>query len=631
MTGDLYSELLTRPEVAWLVDTNGELPPTSPLASFAGLGEVAGAESPAARGLAGELWGQAFTVLRDPRTRVRVTVPGATHSFVQYFLGGGPQVGGLVGCWLEGDGLRVSFPWSETDVVSLISQVVLSSPPETADIDAIVLSVDGLAALGAAVDAIHFQYLTAMAERKPEGQYRIDRPSLAEQNAIGSETTDARWLVPMLRLTGLLPPVTDDGIGGGVQELVEAGLLVAEQDHWRPGPELLTLSSWWRDPLPAISCETTQFDTGRVLRHEQRVIIRGRGPLCVAHRSGGSPAGRPITIGTVAPLEYFDEMTRALRRATMNEPEFVYVLEQTAVRDFAATTAIAGYLQPGQWYQVEGEAGAWASVKDPNGPLEGWAPAADLYRQVDLPDELAVIGAESAPLDAAWEATHVVPVGGLRSWNVPDGATEPIADLAAGVELQVTDRQADWAQVRAENGWEAWVDGRRLAPIGKALPRPQDRHAPVPTSTRTSETATGDVVARARANPVPLIAAVALLVSAFLPWFSDFVGSFDLPIAFLWSLEPDESWFSIGLLVLAVGVGALATILFERLGQYQRIVGGVASGIATLWLMQTFRVALDWEDGAVGTALADMFTEVLSFGPWVALAAGAVLLIKRPT
>ena len=501
MTEDLYSELLTRDEMVWLAA--GEVPPHSPLASFAGLADATEAQSPTARGLSGELWNQAFAVLRDPYTRVRVVVPGATHSFVQYFLGGGPEVDGLVGCWLEGDGMRVSFPWSETDVVSLVSQSVFASPPETAEIDPMVLSVEGLAALGAAVDAIRSQYFAAMADRKLEGDYQLDRTTLAEQNTAGSESTDARWLVPMLLLTGLIPPASDDGIGRGAAELVEAGLLVAGKDECRPGPELLTLSSWWRDPLPAVSCETTKFDTGRLIQHEQRVIIRGNGPLCVMHRTGGPAAAMPITIGTVAPLEYFEEMTRAIRRLTSTEPEFVHVVEPTVVRDLTATTAVAGYLQPGRWYQVNGEAGAWASVKDPNGPLEGWAPAGELYRWVSSPDEIAAIESEPEPSEAAWAATHVVPAGGMRSWAVPDGATDSIADLAAGVELQVTEWRTDWARVRAENGWEAWLDGRRLVAIATQVPDPQ---ASPPVGVPAAAAAGSPVdpaVAAARARPVP--------------------------------------------------------------------------------------------------------------------------------
>lgn len=628
MTEDLHSELLTQEEVVWLA--GGELSPHSPLVSFAGFADATEAQPPAQRGLSDERWSQAFALLRDPRTRVRVTIPGATYTLVQYFLAG-PEIDGLVGCWLEGDDLRVSFPWSETDVVSLVSQVVFSTPPETGEIEVLILSADGVAALGTAVDAIRLQYFAAMAERRSEGESRLDRVSLQEQNAQGSDTTDARWLVPMLHLTGLIPPVVDDAIGRGIAELVELGLLIAEQDHWRPGPALLTLATWWRDPLPAISCETTQFDTGRVLQHEQRVIIRGEGPLCVLHRTGGPSGGRAITIGAVAPLDYFEEMTRAILRATSSEPEFVYVLEPTAVRDLAATTTVAGYLQPGRWYQVEEQTGAWACVKDPTGPLEGWAPAAELYRSVDVPAEIAPVEPEAQPQEVVWAATHVVQAGGLRSWPVPDGDTDPIADLAAGVELQVTEWRSGWARVRAENGWEAWVDGRRLVPIGDAIAPPQDPSAPPPTDTRTFETTMSVTVARARANPVLLVAAVALLISAFLPWFGDLVGSFDLPIAFLWSLEPDESSVSIALLILVVGIAAVATVLSKRLSRYQRIVGGVAVGVAGVWIIQTFRALMEWRGGAPGTAVADMFTEVLSIGPWVALVAGIILLVKRPT
>ncbi len=64
--------------------------------------------------------------------------------------------------------------------------------------------------------------------------------------------------------------------------------------------------------------------------------------------------------------------------------------------------------------------------------------------------------------------THLVPPEGLPSWAAPDpsGAT---TQLSGGLELEVLQRLADWAQVRASNGWAGWVDGRRLVgrgPIG---------------------------------------------------------------------------------------------------------------------------------------------------------------------
>jgi len=627
MTEDLHSQLLSPNEVVWLAD--GEVSPSSPLTSFVGLAGRATAQSPAQRGLSGEPWDGVFAVLRRPRSRVRITVPGATESFVQYFLGSGDQNGGLVGCWLEGDGLRVSSPWTEEDVVSLVSQVVLPTPPETAEMDALVLGAEGLTALCASVDAIRSQFFAAMADRRTDVEYRIDRAALRSQAAAASESTDARWLMPMLRLTAFLAPVTDDAINRGLAELVEHGLLVGVQEDWRPGAALLTLATWWRDPLPAISCETTLFEDDRVSQHDHRVIIRGNGPLCMLHQTGAPTDGLPVTIGAVDPLDYFDEMTRALRRVTTKEPEFVYVIEPIAVRDLNATSAVAGYLQPGRWYEVEGEAGAWAHVTDPHGPLEGWAPVAELYRRVEVPDEVVAIDSEGPSRELAWQATHVVPTGGLRSWASPDGDTAPIADLAAGVELQVTERHSAWAGVRAENGWEAWVDGRRLVPISPVTAESPSRMTPPATGTPEADTSADETVSATRASRVSLVAAIALLVSAFLPWWGeDARGSFDTSLFHVWNDSYKTGALTIGLLMLVVAAAALATIFVTGAARHRRLVGGIAVAIAAVWLLMTF-VYLFIDEEAVGTAIADLFTTYFAAGPWVALAAGITLLVRR--
>jgi protease PrsW len=57
--------------------------------------------------------------------------------------------------------------------------------------------------------------------------------------------------------------------------------------------------------------------------------------------------------------------------------------------------------------------------------------------------------------------THRAPAEGLAAWPSPDpaGASTP---LAGGLPLEVVARVADWAQVRAANGWTGWVDARRL-------------------------------------------------------------------------------------------------------------------------------------------------------------------------
>ncbi|MFE0458848.1 hypothetical protein ACFW1A_06250 [Kitasatospora sp. NPDC058965] len=69
-------------------------------------------------------------------------------------------------------------------------------------------------------------------------------------------------------------------------------------------------------------------------------------------------------------------------------------------------------------------------------------------------------GAEFAP-------THVVPPGGLPSWEAPDAArTAPRLDPLLPVRL--AELRGDWARVVCANGWHTWVDGRLLL----TLPHP---------------------------------------------------------------------------------------------------------------------------------------------------------------
>ncbi|MEA3501458.1 MAG: SH3 domain-containing protein, partial [Actinomycetota bacterium] len=411
-----------------------------------------------------------------------------------------------------------------------------------------------------------------------------------------------------------------------------------------------------------------------------------------------------------------------LHRVTSGEPDTVYVLEPIEVRDLGATDAVAGYLQPGQWYLVRGEAGAWARVEDPNGPLEGWAPVAALYRRVEVPDDEPAIEPAVEQREVVWLATHVVPAAGIRSWAIPDGSTQPVADLSADVELQVTELRSDWAHVRAENGWEAWVDARQLLSVDGDAPGSPEPPVSAATGTPTLETTVqappwnadhavpaeglrawaepdpaGDVVANlsggvelqvierradwanvraengweawvdgrrlipilasgtaspstpvpvsgdstlnnvgaralavARSHPVRLIAAIALLASVFLPWFGGGAPwSFDLPAGFLWSFSADTGWLSVGLVMLIVGAVALASVFVDQIAPFRRIVGGVAAAIAALWLIQTFRALLDFTDSAFAGIVADMFTDYFALGPWVALAAGVALLVRR--
>ena len=68
------------------------------------------------------------------------------------------------------------------------------------------------------------------------------------------------------------------------------------------------------------------------------------------------------------------------------------------------------------------------------------------------------------PFDAStnWSPTHRVPASGLDAWEERDGTGPPAAHLDGGLEITVDEMAGDWARITCENGWQAWVDGRRL-------------------------------------------------------------------------------------------------------------------------------------------------------------------------
>ena len=45
----------------------------------------------------------------------------------------------------------------------------------------------------------------------------------------------------------------------------------------------------------------------------------------------------------------------------------------------------------------------------------------------------------------------------------PKADRQPILKVRGGTPVQVVDTAGAWSRIRTEPGWEAWVDGRRLA------------------------------------------------------------------------------------------------------------------------------------------------------------------------
>jgi hypothetical protein len=87
-------------------------------------------------------------------------------------------------------------------------------------------------------------------------------------------------------------------------------------------------------------------------------------------------------------------------------------------------------------------------------------------RQPALAAPYGSAGGRALPPSPPLAATHVVPMGGLPSWQVPNPAGPP-TPLAAGLEVAIREFRPDgWAFVVAANGWSGWVDGRLLVPRG---------------------------------------------------------------------------------------------------------------------------------------------------------------------
>ena len=132
-----------------------------------------------------------------------------------------------------------------------------------------------------------------------------------------------------------------------------------------------------------------------------------------------------------------------------------------------------------------------------------------------------------------------------------------------------------------------------------------------------------------KAKRFDVAAAIVVIVSAFLPWTgSGQPASFDLAASFLWDANAYRSTFSIGLVVLFVGVLALATALVARLVRYRPHVGALIALIAVMWQLQTFR-GLAESYGDLLHPLRDMVQAEFAAGPWLAFSAGAALVLRN--
>jgi hypothetical protein len=279
---------------------------------------------------------------------------------------------------------------------------------------------------------------------------------------------------------------------------------------------------------------------------------------------------------------------------------------------------------------------------------------------------------------AEYTQTHVVPTEGLPAWPGPDGSTPPAANLDPGLDVMVLERRGEWANVRCSNGWEAWVDGRRLvesapapapapaaapppppaAPAEPAPPPPTPKPAPPPAPTdetvqAAAPTTTQPVPAppaqpsaawsapgAAPAAPtatrsaggfaigpgqiVAIVGGLVLFVSSWLPWIRIDVGiasesfsAYKLPAHFLLDSQSEQGGLSLGIVIAFFGVACIGAALLSGMRGLRvlaLIVCVPAFLVVVLFLVQT-KYLYDQLPGVVEGG----FFSVLGFGAYIAL------------
>jgi hypothetical protein len=142
---------------------------------------------------------------------------------------------------------------------------------------------------------------------------------------------------------------------------------------------------------------------------------------------------------------------------------------ETAILRRSARTATVRALTDCKVLELSAEdfvAGAAFSAAEDNELLA----RVDAYTQADAARArmtkggtgIGFLAREPVATASGYQATHTVPPDGLSAWSDPDPSQQPTTQLAGGVALIVVEQRGVWARVKAENGWEGWVDGRAL-------------------------------------------------------------------------------------------------------------------------------------------------------------------------
>jgi hypothetical protein len=280
---------------------------------------------------------------------------------------------------------------------------------------------------------------------------------------------------------------------------------------------------------------------------------------------------------------------------------------------------------------------------------------------------------------AEYRQTHVVPTEGLPAWAGPDGSAAPAANLDPGLDVMVLEEQGAWAHIRCSNGWEAWVDVRRLVvsppapvtapnpappppaatppppsqtvptpaatpppPPQQTAPTPTTPPPPTPTQTGPPSAAWGTPGAAAPAGvprpPSPgfqigagpivaLVGGLLYFIASWLPWLrfafsgttsvTQSFSAYDIPAHFLLDSRSESGGLSLGVVIAFFGFACLAAAVLNSTNRSFGLLSIVA-GAAAFVVVVLFLIQTRYIIDALGPAFETGFFSVLRFGAYIA-------------
>jgi hypothetical protein len=204
----------------------------------------------------------------------------------------------------------------------------------------------------------------------------------------------------------------------------------------------------------------------------------------------------------------------------------------------------------------------------------------------------------------------MVPAGGLAAWAAPDRSQAPVAQAAAGLQVRILETSGDWAHVEFTNGWTAWVDGRALTSGGAALPTTLSGH--LRDSLRPGR----------RITPLPAIGCALIVLGSFLPWASALgvsVTAWDLSAWGLLTRQATASNLRAGVPLL---VTLVACVPYLTRRPFPRLVDALLACIPTSLTIGGLLLARQLPGVGIGLG------GVLTFIGALVLAAEAVVTVK---